>query len=1388
MKKKSLSLFIALTLATTTMLPAANIFGDTTTPVSTGTPPPVTTAPASTYGIEYEGQVQSIGWQAPVTTIGDQQDITTVAEAGTVGKSLRVEALKITGTNLPSGASITYQSQVQGIGWQAPVTTTGNTAIDSAAESGTDGKGLRDEAIKITLNGMPGYGIKYQVHVQNIGWMDSVETDNGTDITAAAIAGTVGKGLRIEAVRIELVKTDAEKAAEVTAINAVEIAEASGMTVDTDAATKAIADVQDTVENASLTARINALNAPITVSSVKATSTNSFAVALSAAPLDTSTYTFTVLSGTTPVTMTPSWSADGATATLTSASNLPAGTYTVDVKNVTTDLGTTSVTITEQKIASIKITSTTLAVQTANGIQTGYASYKVLDQYGTDITTLPLANTITFQTGVGGINASNGEITIKPSANMNLITFPTVEIMAYDLTSGISTSATLKTSTQLGTLSSFVLGTALTNASGGVLTGGDSTDVFYLPFTATDIDGNPTTNYNLITAGLITRSIGGNPNCLITTDPDVTAQIIQDPNNENNAVIQVTDNGNEVLQDMPVGITAVTYTGKSSSFKGTLKRQETLYKITLQPPTAAVAQNDTSVTIPFTAVDQDGDAITAYSSFFDSKGDPLYTFSSGTTLVKNADGSASIVLTAPSNAGFGATGDLTVTATTTSGQQSSVNIDIEKNAGAYSLTLGSSIVTAMEQGGSNQSLGVVNTSNNPGGLFVVDQYGRNLDLANNPGSYEITASSSDNNVIALKDTNGDEIPVAVGTSAITLTAGQPGSATVTFNLIDTSKPAAQQLLDTKSEVISVVQYSSITGYTLSSWTTPIYAWPGLDVAEDQDPPNYQKWAGAAYIPIYGKTASGAEVQLSDKAPNGQNTVLGVSFDSPYFRQVTIGDPTVPEDGVQIMGYVDPSNTSTTETGNFTVSIMGTDGVVQTITQAISSSSAPQVASSVNVSVSSTTPGISVDSTGNNITINTNFVNLTSDGLAAGDYLTLFKPSSDTTSTDLAGQKIYLYPTDQFNMENLPINVIQTSATVNGVATNTQYVSSNGQILVTPTPGTEISLTGVCDGQTKSIKLSFISGQPDTTALAAEIKTASATLAGCTAASWNSSCDNLKSALNTAQTDIANLNVAQSVINADTNNLATAVASLVDTTALNAEIANANTAVKLGLSVYSQDELDAITTAITQANTDISNIGVANKNVTQSVLDADTTSLKTAVSNTIAMARTNSLNALNAEIAVVTAEIANPNGEYTVANPNGMYTAAQWTALNTELGKATADASNASLNQTALDSETTSLTAAYNNIKDVIAWTGAIATNTKVYLNLFDNNWSIPSGTTIVSATFDNPNFTVSGTPTPGWGGIVISTSEPSASSILTVVLIGSDGNKHTIAETITSTP
>ena len=145
---------------------------------------------AFTPGISYTAHVQRIGWQSAVTD---------GAEAGTEGKALRLEGLrlKLTG-KLPLGASIEYQAHVQRIGWQA--------AVSDGALAGTTGKGLRIEALRFTLKGLTGYAVKYRAYVQRVGWLDWVTTANGTNISDAAAAGTVGRSLRMEAVEIILVK------------------------------------------------------------------------------------------------------------------------------------------------------------------------------------------------------------------------------------------------------------------------------------------------------------------------------------------------------------------------------------------------------------------------------------------------------------------------------------------------------------------------------------------------------------------------------------------------------------------------------------------------------------------------------------------------------------------------------------------------------------------------------------------------------------------------------------------------------------------------------------------------------------------------------------------------------------------------------------------------------------------------------------------------------------------------------------------------------------------------------------------------------------------------------------------------------------------------------
>lgn len=137
--------------------------------------------------IYYQTHVQNIGWQN-YKLDGDT--------AGTSGQSLRLEALKIKGVNLPEGVEVKYKTHIQNIGWQDWKT---NDEL-----SGTSGQSLRLEALKIKLKGTDEYSIMYRTHVENIGWQDWCY-DGET-------AGTEGNSYRLEAIQIKIVpKINQEK-------------------------------------------------------------------------------------------------------------------------------------------------------------------------------------------------------------------------------------------------------------------------------------------------------------------------------------------------------------------------------------------------------------------------------------------------------------------------------------------------------------------------------------------------------------------------------------------------------------------------------------------------------------------------------------------------------------------------------------------------------------------------------------------------------------------------------------------------------------------------------------------------------------------------------------------------------------------------------------------------------------------------------------------------------------------------------------------------------------------------------------------------------------------------------------------------------------------------
>lgn len=136
-----------------------------------------------TVKMQYQAHVQDIGWQTEVKN-GEI--------AGTVGKNLKVEALKIRLKGQEYAGDIEYSVKIGGEDWQE--------TKNSDEIAGTVGQNKRLEAVKIELTGQMKeyYNIYYRVHLSDIGWLDWAT--NGDP------AGNDGYNKKIEAIQIQLVK------------------------------------------------------------------------------------------------------------------------------------------------------------------------------------------------------------------------------------------------------------------------------------------------------------------------------------------------------------------------------------------------------------------------------------------------------------------------------------------------------------------------------------------------------------------------------------------------------------------------------------------------------------------------------------------------------------------------------------------------------------------------------------------------------------------------------------------------------------------------------------------------------------------------------------------------------------------------------------------------------------------------------------------------------------------------------------------------------------------------------------------------------------------------------------------------------------------------------
>lgn len=121
-------------------------------------------------------------------------DVTTEGVAGTTGKNLGLEALRVTVGGID--ASVRIKAHVSELGWQ--------DWVEDGEVAGTTGEKLPIEALMIDLEGQDAssYDIYYRLHVQEYGWLDWAK--NGEP------AGTTGLAYRAEAIEIRLVAKNGE--------------------------------------------------------------------------------------------------------------------------------------------------------------------------------------------------------------------------------------------------------------------------------------------------------------------------------------------------------------------------------------------------------------------------------------------------------------------------------------------------------------------------------------------------------------------------------------------------------------------------------------------------------------------------------------------------------------------------------------------------------------------------------------------------------------------------------------------------------------------------------------------------------------------------------------------------------------------------------------------------------------------------------------------------------------------------------------------------------------------------------------------------------------------------------------------------------------------------
>ncbi|MGC7871946.1 cell wall-binding repeat-containing protein [Desulfosporosinus sp. SYSU MS00001] len=863
----------------------------------------------------------------------------------------------------------------------------------------------------------------------------------------------------------------------------------------------------------------------LAVSSVTASAANSIKVVFNNPVADTSKIACTITRGSASAaaTVTSTWSDDKTSVVLSASSNFAEGVYSVAVKNGDTDLGTTSVDITAQRVAKITFDSNKLAVIT--GGKTGYVSYRAFDQYGNDITDKYLASSsyITWSCGIGDITSDDkGILTIHPfgwnvnSANDKSTTvltqYTTTVITAVTKSQTIpcSATATLDVSTQVGTISDITLNKLVKDDGSAADPQVGDSEKYYIDYSAKDMAGNDTKSKVLVENGLITNKTTDSDYALVTSNSElVKAQLVEDPADDNKCAIEVAiqDNQNYTLtQDQPITITATSYTGKTSSITFTLRRDQKVNTFTLMAPTETISSGETDVDIPFVAYDQNGNQLTKYSDITKDNVVALSPLKGGSNqyglyFEENADGTASLKYDAPTNPGSTALQETLNATVNNTGNFCSININIDLPKKADTLKLDDSVLLSKMEENSQQKL---DFGYNDGGFTVEDQYGRVIDMVSknviDGVTYYVKASLPTSAAGTLSFAPGQDYAYA-GHEVVLNAGATPGSATVTFKLMASAQnaainPATDTVLDTKTLSMTVLKDEDITDYVLDGASNPVYA------IGDKTTPTKQQKDQYAELTLHGKTSSGSKVVLDPS-----KVTLGASSSSDFY---TFADDNNTETRVAARA-LDASKTGSTTTVSATA-YNDNDKRYHAVSTTVTSKTDDPVAQSMGFGVETvdrndcvTSTGITYD--GTTVTVNLNgtqsqygtqsanavALNIPATNVLnaiAGRDLTRF---TNSTAAAVAGQHdaltaggdnrgyIYIWAKDQYGSKAMNLSTVRLAeCSNNGTGTDVAKIVDGTLVFnYMPTASDYIVVSGVStNSMVETVKIKFEGTDPN----------------------------------------------------------------------------------------------------------------------------------------------------------------------------------------------------------------------------------------------------------------------------------------------------------------------